>query len=258
MFSRVIWQYWETRGHKPAFIDGLHAIAKRNAGVEVILVTPETLGQYLPNIPPEIFNIGELAHKADMLRAMLVRRHGGMWLDSDAIVLQKLDWILDLLDTYEFVCFNDGGSIARGRPFVRVNCFASRAGGLIASEWVRQQHALLPRTRFRWAEIGSRLLHPICFDHQEKLKILPFEAIAPIPWNEAAEFINPEFDASSILRDCYMVMLNNNSLKSRAPLLRNMTVERIAHGDFLLSAVMRHAMKVAGLTIPTVEALNAD
>ena len=98
-WERVIWQYWETVNEKPAFIDGLHEIAKRNSGLEVILVTPETLRDYLPNIPPEILRITEIAHKADMIRTMLVMQYGGMWLDSDAIVLQKLDWILDLLDS---------------------------------------------------------------------------------------------------------------------------------------------------------------
>jgi hypothetical protein len=40
MPSRVIWLYWETLGDKPAFIDGLHAIAKKNAGVEMDDIAP--------------------------------------------------------------------------------------------------------------------------------------------------------------------------------------------------------------------------
>ena len=78
----MIWQYWETVGDgKPAFIDGLHAIARKNAETEIVLVTPETLGQFIPYIPSEIFKIAQIAHKADMIRAMLVMRHGGMWLE---------------------------------------------------------------------------------------------------------------------------------------------------------------------------------
>ena len=50
-------------------------------------MTPKTLGQFVPDIPPEFFKIAQITHKADMIRAMLVMRHGGMWLDSDAIVL---------------------------------------------------------------------------------------------------------------------------------------------------------------------------
>jgi FkbM family methyltransferase len=262
MFSRIIWQYWETKGHKPAFIDGLHEIARRNAGVEVVLVTPETLPRYLPDIPGEIFQIAELAHKADMIRTMLIMRHGGMWLDSDAIVLRKLDWIFDLLDTHEFVCFNDGGKLMREErpwgspPWVRVNCFASRAGGLIVSEWVRQQHAKFPRTKYRWQEVGSEILHPLCLWYKERVKVLPFEAIAPVPSNQTERFAGPEIDVSAILRDCYMVMLTNHSLRGRAPLLSKMTVEQIASGDYLLSAIMRNAISVAGQDFSRPENIN--
>ena len=88
--KHIIWQYWETKGFKPLFVDELHEIAKKNSGAEVVLVTPETIQDYIPNIPDEIFQIKELAHKADMIRALLIYHHGGMWLDSDAIVLSSL------------------------------------------------------------------------------------------------------------------------------------------------------------------------
>jgi hypothetical protein len=244
----VIWQYWETVGDdKPAFIDGLHAIARKNAGTEIVLVTPETLGQFIPDIPSEIFKIAQIAHKADMIRAMLVMRYGGMWLDSDAIVLRRLDWILDLLDTFDFVCFNDGCLLEQGRPWVRVNCFASCAGGQVVSEWVRQQHVKFPRTQYGWEEIGTELLHPICLANKERVKVLPFDKIAPVRYNQTSKFMRHDTDASAILRDCYVVMLSNQSLKERTPVLRTLTIEQIASGDYLLSAIIRHAMDVSGM-----------
>ena len=248
MPSRVIWQYWETVGEKPAFVDGLLAIARKRAGLEIIVVTPETLRRYLPDIPHEVFNISEIAHKADMIRTMLVMRHGGMWLDSDAIVLQNLDWIVDLLDDYEFVGFNDGGALVGSRPWMRVNCFASHAGGAVISEWVRQQHAKFPRTSYQWDEIGTDLLHPICLRNKGLVKVLPFEKIAPITWDKVSQFMSRDMDPAPILRDCYIMMLSNQSLKSRAPSLQKMTVQNIASGDYLLSAVMRHAMQMSILS----------
>ena len=110
MTSRIIWQYWETRGTKPKFIDRLRELAKKNSGVDTVLVTPETLRFYLPQLPDSILQIEELAHKADMIRTMLVMSHGGMWLDSDTIVPRDLNWLFDLLANYEFVGFNDAGS----------------------------------------------------------------------------------------------------------------------------------------------------
>ena len=85
--ARVIWQYWETKDVKPYFIDELRELAIKNSGSELVLVGPDNINEYLPDIPKEIFEIQELAHKADMIRALLIYEYGGMWLDSDAIVL---------------------------------------------------------------------------------------------------------------------------------------------------------------------------
>jgi hypothetical protein len=243
MSSRVIWQYWETVGEKPAFVDGLYEIAKRNAGAKVIQVTPTTLKDYLPCLPTHVLNIRQIEHKADMIRAMLVMRHGGMWLDSDALVLRRLDGILDLLDTYEFVCFNDEGRLAKSSSYVRVNCFASRSAGQIVSEWVQQQHSKFPRTEYGWEEIGAALLHSICLRHAASTAVLPLETICPIPWNRVERFLTTAAeDADSIVNNCHAVMLSNSSLKSRAPVLRTMTVDAIAAGNHLLGAIMRKAI----------------
>ncbi len=249
MSARVIWQYWETLdgAEKPAYIDGLHTLAKKNAGVEVILVTPETLPQFVSGVPADLFRIKEISHKSDMIRTMLAQQNGGMWLDVDSIVLRRLDWIFDLLDSYDFVCFNDGGEL-EGGVGARSGCFASRPRGRVVSEWARQQQAKFPRVEYAWTELARDLLYPICRDNNESLKVLPWEEITPVDWFEIEKFTSLEFDASAILRDCYIVMLFNQMFKINNSPLRTKTIEQIASGDYLLSAVMRHAMNAAGMT----------
>jgi Capsular polysaccharide synthesis protein len=243
ILRNVIWQYWETRGHKPAFIEGLHQLALRNSGCEVVLVTPENLRHYLPQPPREVLRIRQIAHKADMIRSMLLARHGGMWLDSDAIVLHDLNWLFELLQRYEFVCFNDQGRLSEARPGVRVNCFLSRSSGVILREWVRQQHAKFPRTKYGWTEIGTDLLHPICLAEGDRVKVLPFEMICPISWDRVAEFERRSADAELIVEKCPIVMLSNASLATRAPALRRLSCQQIAEGDHLLAAIMRAALR---------------
>jgi Capsular polysaccharide synthesis protein len=243
MMRRVIWQYWETRGEKPAFVDGLHRLACRNSGCEVILVTPQTLHRYLPELPREILRIKEIAHKADMIRAMLISKYGGMWLDSDAIVLRDLNWLFDLLNFHEFVCFNDGARLEESRPWVRINCLLSRPDGHVAREWVQRQHAKFPRKKYGWGEIGTELLHPICLADRARVKVLPFELICPIPWDRVGEFEEQAAAVEKeILNECVMVMLSNASLKTRAPALRQLTCQQIADADSLVGAVMRAAL----------------
>ena len=178
-----------------------------------------------------------------MIRSMLVARHGGMWLDSDAIVLNDLNWMFDLLQTYEFVCFNDESRLEEGRPWVRVNCFLSRPNGKVACEWVRQQHAMFPRTKYGWEEIGTELLHPICLAQRERVKVLPFKVICPILWNQVEEFEKKSENVAKIIDGCAMVMLSNASLTKRAPALRALTCQQIAEQTLLLSGIMRAALR---------------
>ncbi len=244
MSARVIWQYWETRGFKPRFVDGLHQIARRNSGCEVVLVTPETLSAFLPEIPRRLFRIKELAHKADMIRAMLLSRHGGMWLDSDAVVLRDLNWLFDLLNESDFVAFNNGGQLSPDRPWVRINCFLSRPNGKVATEWVRGQHGKFPRVTYGWEEIGTEILHPICLQYKDMVRVVPFERICPLPWDRVSEFeAAPAAEMVQAIDACDIVMLSNASLKQRAPTLRTLTCGEIAKREDLAGLIMRRAYR---------------
>ena len=240
---KIIWQYWETRGIKPRYIDGLHDIARRVGGVEIVLVTPETLGTYLPKLEDGIQGIANLAQKADMIRTRLVRRYGGMWLDSDAVVLRDLNGLFDLLEDHEFVGFNNGCRLARTRPWVRVNCFLSRPEGAIVSEWVRRQRAKLEQATFRWSELGAEMLNVVCLKHKERAKILPFEEISPVSSKAVEDFMRKDDTrAQQIVEECFMVMLSNASIQKKNIPLYEQTVEEIAAGDTMIARIMREAM----------------
>ncbi len=240
--ERVVWQYWETRGRKPAFVDPLHAIARRNAGVPVIQVTPESLADYLPDLDPRIHRIGELAHKADMIRTRLVARHGGMWLDADAIVLRDLGWIFDRLDGAEFVGFTDRGRLDPPRPRVRVNCFAAPAGSPVMRDWAAAQAGRLDRTRFGWEEIGTELLDPICLARRDRVRTLPFHLICPVPWRQVRRFGSRWRAPGRLLDEVSVVMLSNKALERRYPALRDMGVEEIAASGTYVSHFVRRAL----------------
>ena len=248
--ERTIWQYWETRGRKPAFIDGLHEIACRNSGVRVVQVTPETLQDYLPDLPNEILGIKELAHKADMVRTRLVARYGGMWLDSDAIVLRDLNWIFDLLEGLEFVGFNDGGKLCETRPWVRVNCFAAPASSPVVVRWVEAQAEKLQKHRFGWEEIGTCLIHPICLARTENVKILPLEIISPVAWRDVSRFGSRWRTPRAIIDHVHIVMLSNKSLGERYPELQRMSVEQIIHTNTYLSHFLKRALDHDYLPLP--------
>ena len=125
---------------------------------------------------------------------------------------------------------------------MRVNCFLSRPGGKVVGEWMRRQHAKLPRTTFEWNEIGSDILHAVCMENRAIVKFLPFESICPVSWDHVDAFSRAGSGAK-IVEDCLMVMMSNKSLTDRRSVLTGMTVEEIAARDWLVSDVLRHALR---------------
>lgn len=238
----TIWQYWETKGVKPPFVDPLHEIAKKNSGAEVVLVTPESIHDYLPDIPEEIFQIEELAHKADMIRALLIYHHGGMWLDSDAIVLSDLNWLFELLEEYEFVGFNDKGIIKSPDLNVRINCFLSRPKSKIMESWVSAQHSKFPRNKFSWTEVGTDLLDPVVFSNKGSVKLLSFDLICPIRCNEISRFTSRWENSRKIIQDIQIVMLSNKALHEKDSKIIQMTLDKLADDDTLIADIIKKAM----------------
>ena len=242
MNRRVIWQYWETKGVKPLFVDTLHDIAKKNSGIEVVLVTPETIEDYIPNIPKEIFSIKEMAHKADMIRALLIYHHGGMWLDSDAIVLSDLNWMFDKLSEYEFLSFNNTGSFDDSPLNVRINCFVSRPKSKVMKSWVEAQHNKFPKIKYEWTEVGTGLLDPIVLKNRENTLLLPFDKVCPIKWDEVSKFSSKWQNSRKILEGSHIVMLSNKSLQERNPRLAQTPISELAEEETLIGDILKKSL----------------
>ena len=165
-----IWQYWETKKNsfKPAYIDLAFESVKKNSDVEVVLVTPENLNQFLPDLNPKILKIQELAHKSDLIRTRLIHKYGGFWLDSDAVVIKSLKELFDYLEGYEFVGFPPEDNI------IRINCFGAKPNSKILKEWIDLQEQILEeKTEFNWDEVGSKpLTKSINKNNQKNIKLI--------------------------------------------------------------------------------------
>ncbi|MCP5366474.1 MAG: hypothetical protein H6906_03050 [Hyphomicrobiales bacterium] len=239
--NRTIWQYWETVDVKPPFVDGFHGLACRNAGVEVIRVTPETLADYLPDLPPEVNRIGNVAHKSDMIRTLLIHKFGGMWLDSDALVLKDLNWLFDFLADYEFVGFNDRAYPWKTPGGVRINCFLARPGSDIVGQWVAAQHGKFPRTEYAWTEIGTDIIDGICKANGGRVKILDFEQICPVPARRVGRFRSEIRSSRRWIDKIQIVMLSNMAMKQRGLDVRMYDMDRMRMGNSMLAQFVNRA-----------------
>jgi len=93
-----VWSYWE--GRRPHYIDVcIESMRKVCEQSTYTLVTPENLDQYL-DVETIHTNFRGLpaspTYRANVYRAALLAKHGGLWVDADTIGLQDPVRLLEL------------------------------------------------------------------------------------------------------------------------------------------------------------------
>ncbi|WP_031435235.1 capsular polysaccharide synthesis protein [Methylomarinum vadi] len=149
-----IWMYWESIGNNamPDHIKLCIRTIENNKGVSnLYLLNPNNIGEFLPDLRPEWFQLKKAAHKADYIRTRLVHKYGGMWLDCDMAALNSLDPLFDLPDEYDYACQNIGTSIG---------CFVARPGCRLLDTIISAQDDIISEnlSGFSWNGIGNELL----------------------------------------------------------------------------------------------------
>lgn len=245
MTDYAVWQYWETRGFKPGFVDDAHDLVAKNAGLPTRLLGPEDIETYT-GLGAKLNELTEMAHKPDVLRSAILYKHGGVWLDSDALVLKPLTFLNDDLETHEFIGFSGSCNLDDPEDRPRINIFATRAGGDIMREWHDAQVELIGRTTdIGWSDVGSKLLYPILKKYRDRVKLYPFSRVAPVSPRKIGRFTSRDVATTDVLDRTVTVMLSNKNLERRKSRIRTMSLTDMAKEDFYLAHFVRRAMNPA-------------
>lgn len=120
-----IWLYWDNIDNKetPGFIDLCRETVYKNClrSFNIVLLNKDNIETFIPELKNYKTKMDKLiiAHKVDIYRIMLLYKYGGIYLDSDIIVMRDLIEIIDKLKKHEFVGFGCTGNICKsgyGRP----------------------------------------------------------------------------------------------------------------------------------------------
>ena len=173
-----VWLYWE--GDRPEWIGECYASILMHSD-EVRLVTPEIFDQ-LRDCDRDI-DLSHLciAHRADFIRAFLLARFGGLYIDADCIVMQSLAPVFNLLQEHDFIAFKQrqgdvSNSFIGAPPNSRITgayygrvCQILRSGQPI--EWLTiGSHALMAsmkETGTPWHQLSVDLIQPICWSNPQ-------------------------------------------------------------------------------------------
>lgn len=155
---KKIFTFWEPRESMPEYIRLCLETWRRNlCDYEVEVLDYERLGEYLSSEEIESVLCREmsLAMQADCIRAALLKKHGGIWLDADTIAVKPMDAKLFNADVVMISSRREGVIVNYG-AFI----YAARENTAFMNEWHRQ---ILPRVELAKKLYGSmarRICHP--------------------------------------------------------------------------------------------------
>ena len=200
-----IWLYWE--GDLPNWIHQCQKTVFAHA-TNVQLLTPETFIElWDTDLDINIQNM-YVAHRADFIRAYLLAKFGGLWIDSDCLVLKSLQPIVDLLTTNDFLGY-------RERSGEVTNNFMGAAENSILAAKYYQRVCNILRTgeKIEWLTLGSKALTATLNENNILWHELKVEEIQPVCWsNPAAFFQKRDEERHQLVLNprsyCYMLSAN--------------------------------------------------
>jgi len=230
-----VFLYWV--GNEPTLIKILRNLiylhSTNGNGYTVHLINHDNIKQYI-DILPEYFYILCPAHQADYVRVNVLCDYGGLWLDSDTIVIESLDNLFDIINK------QNGFFIKENNCILWNGIFGSKPQTSLMLEWKQKMQNILDikKNTISWAEIGCDMLQSI-FNNNNKLfdnyKIFNgLDTMYPVNWNNCVEeFINKPYDNyKNIVRSYQPLLVLVNSVYKN---LEEKEVSEIINGNIPLN-----------------------
>jgi len=203
--SLPVWLYWE--GDLPDWIAECQKTVFSHAS-NVHLLSDADFDELRKDDRDIDINHLYVAHRADYIRAYLLARFGGLWIDSDCIVLKSLQPILDLLKTHSFIGYRErSGEVTN-------NFMGAAKDSPIAAAYYNQVCSILRAgEKIEWLTLGSKALTATLQNTSIPWYELQVDEIQPICWSDpGAFFVKREELAHELQLNprsiCYMLSAN--------------------------------------------------
>lgn len=229
--------YWDNikTSETPAWILLCRETIYKHIGgnTNVHIVNRNNVTDYLDNLPKNLYKLKELAHIADYIRVALLAKYGGIWIDSDCVLLKSLDDIYKLLDTYDFIGYKPSTHYS-------VNFMASRRGGKVMNSYLNSLNDIISSNQsLEWNTIGSLELIKHTDKFPQECYCIDKKRISPIPYYDYKKFTT---DTAIDIADNYCVMLYNKMLTEGGCNIINMSKDEILNSSTLISKLLNMSL----------------
>lgn len=229
MEERNIFIYWT--GYSYKLIKILRSIMYLHLSeYNFVFLTNQNIMNYVKL--PEYFDLLCPAHQADYIRVNVICDYGGIWLDSDTLIMKSLDELFECIEQYDGF-FISHLNLKQDPNWVMNGVFGSKKNTEIMVDWKREMNGILDtkKNTIEWEEIGNSLISKILFKKKHNYKIFDGpNTMYPVIWRKCVRnFINTSYDKYKNIEKEYqpLIILVNSVYKA----LENKTIQEIYNMD---------------------------
>lgn len=152
--NRNIFYYWDDIDGTPEYINLCHEILHKNArSFNVIRLNKDNIFLYLPELKNVNMDHISIAQKVDIYRVYLLYKYGGIYFDSDIILLKDPTYIFDKLKEYDFIGFKAGVEV---KGYVIGNwALASRKNSPLMRDVLKEQLKIIKQEKIDYHDLGK-------------------------------------------------------------------------------------------------------
>jgi hypothetical protein len=230
-----VFLYWI--GHEYKLISLLRNLiylhSTNGKGYNVHLITEKNIKEYIKDLPEYFYSL-QPAHQADFVRVCVLCDYGGIWMDSDTLVIDSMDSLFDLNK------HKNGFFIRENNNILWNGVFGTNKQTPLMIEWKKRMLEILDikKEKINWSEIGCMMLqsmydsNPMLFENYTIFNGL--DNLYPVNWNKCVlEFIQKPYDNyKNIIREYQPFVVLVNSVYKQ---LESKSVEQILNGNLPLN-----------------------
>ena len=222
----------------------------------VHLITTDNVTNYITDLPSYFYDL-QPNHQSDFVRINILCDKGGIWLDSDTIVMDNLSSLFSLFDKY------DGFFIKENNSHLCSGVFGTKPNTQFMIEWKKYILNLLNEkgTNIEWGDISISALVKMNKDYLNNYKIFSgTNDMYPINCGLVDyELIDKPYDNyKNIIREYQPLIILVNTVYKKYDNLNEDSISNLPITYFLNKSIENYEQKIKNSYILYFEKANID
>ncbi len=242
--ERNVFVYWV--GKRYSLIELLRKImimhANEGLNYQFHVIDAYNLNQYVDELPDGFHKLLP-AYQADYVRVAVIERFGGIWLDSDTLVMNNMHDLFKLFETHQ------GFFIRQNNNLVCNGVFGSLPGTPLLAEWRKAMIPIIAEkgNSMLWSELGNLWLEQ---QYQaktlfENYMVYPgLDTVYPVNWDKCrAAYLEAPYDTyQQHIREFQPFLMLIHTVYEA---LEDFEIPDILHAEFPLNYFIKQSLSRA-------------